>query len=356
MPPKHHHNPLAQIKHQPLVGGVKVCIGIGACALALVGFLWIGWTPSAPGKLATGVTFSIPYAEELHLNWRETLTALLDDMHVRLFRIPAYWSEVEPEDGSYDWSQLDYQLDEIAARNGKVILGVGAKLPRWPECWIPPWAIHKGLAGEREARLEFIATVVERYRNHPAVDMWQVENEPMFDFGLCPAPSRGFLKQEMALVHSLDIRHPVSTTDSGELSDWIRAGSLVDMLGVSAYRTVKTFWGETWQYSFIPTYWYARRAELLKPFIKKVYVSEFQMEPWSDRSLADTPIDDQTTFLSPQRMKNNFSYAERMGFDAVSFWGAEWWWWMKTQQGDSRYWDIAREFFAKHEHDGVKFP
>ena len=356
MPSKSPHNPLSHIKHTALVGGVTFCIVIGSCATALVAFMWVGWTPGSSQKLLPGVTFSIPYAEELHLNWRETLSALLDDMHVRLFRIPAYWSEIEPEEGTYDWSQMDYQLDAIAARNGKVILAVGAKLPRWPECWIPDWAIHKGLAGEREARLEFIAKVVSRYQNHPAVSLWQVENEPMFSFGLCPAPSRAFFKQEVALVHSIDIKHPVSTTDSGELSDWIRAGSLVDVLGVSTYRTVKTFWSATWQYNFIPVYWYARRAALLKPFVKKVYVSEFQMEPWSDRSLADTPIADQTSFMSPDRMQANFAYSERMGFDAVSYWGAEWWWWMKTQQGDSRYWDIAKDFFAKHQNDGVRFP
>lgn len=351
-----HRHPFSHIKHSALAGGVKFCIAVGAIAIGLAAFLWVGWTPSSAQALVPGITFSVPYAEELNINWRETLTALLDDMHVRLFRIPAYWSEIEPEEDVYNWSTIDYQLDEIAARQGKVILGVGAKLPRWPECWIPDWAIHKGLAGEREARLKFIANTVTRYQNHPAVAMWQVENEPIFSFGLCPEPNRNFLKQEVALVHQLDIKHPVSTTDSGELSDWIRAGSLVDILGVSTYRTVKTAWNGTWQYNFIPTYWYARRAALLRPFVKRVYVSEFQMEPWSDRSLADTPIAEQTSFLSPERMRANFAFSERMDFSAVNYWGAEWWWWMKTQQGDSRYWDIAKGFFAKHEHDGVSFP
>ncbi|MFA5129589.1 MAG: beta-galactosidase [Patescibacteria group bacterium] len=344
------------VQKQPLPIGIKICIGFGACIAMIAGFLWIGITPSAPGTLDAGVTFSIPYAEELHLNWRETLTATLDDLHVRLFRIPAYWSVVEPNEGQYDWSTIDYQMDEIAARHGQVILGVGAKLPRWPECWIPDWAIHKGLIGEREARLQYIEQTVLRYRDHKALAMWQVENEPLFKFGLCPQPSMSFLKQEVDLVRRLDIHHPISSTDSGELSDWIRVGSLVDHLGVSTYRVVKTFWGATWEYNFLPTYWYARRADLIRAFVQDVYVSEFQMEPWSDHSLQDTPIAQQVSFFGPDRMQKNFAYAERMGLDSVSFWGVEWWYWMKTQQHDPRYWNIAKIFFARHADDIVSFP
>ncbi len=319
----------------------------GGIVLFFFGFLWIG-LPSAPKTLSSaGVTFSIPYAEELGLNWREVLAASLDDLKIRTFRIPAYWNRVEPQRDQFNWLELDYQMNEIGARGGKVVLAVGAKLPRWPECWIPDWASQRGKEGEKEARMNYIRAVVERYKSHYALASWQVENEALFQFGICPKPDRKLLKEEIALVRSLDINHPIATTDSGELSTWLSAGSLVDRLGISTYRVVKASWGGNWDYTFIPTYWYARHALLVRPWVKDVYVSEFQMEPWVETSIPKTPIAEQTNFFSPERMERHFAFAERMGFDDVSFWGVEWWWWMKVKQGDDRFWEIAKTFFAR---------
>lgn len=321
---------------------------IGAVLLFLIGFLWIGLPSKTPEPITVGVTFSIPYAKELGLNWRETLTATLDDLGVRTFRIPAYWSEIEKTEGKYDWSEIDYQMNEIALRNGKVVLAVGAKLPRWPECWIPTWALRKSEKGERDARLAYLTTAVERYKNHPALKGWQVENEAMFDFGVCPKPNKDFLKQEISLVKQLDATHLVSTTDSGELALWTTVGSLVDRLGVSTYRLVRSSNGMVWKYSFLPTYWYSRRALLINPIVKDVYISEFQMEPWGTESLAITPIAEQVGFFSHKLMLENFDYAEKMHISEVHFWGVEWWWWMKTKNNDSFFWDAAKNFFVRH--------
>jgi GH35 family endo-1,4-beta-xylanase len=239
-------------------------------------------------------------------------------------------------------------MDEIALRDGSVILAVGAKLPRWPECWIPQWASHQSKRGEREARLKYIQETVNRYKDHSALTAWQVENEALFPFGVCPKPSRSFLKQEIELVRQLDIRHPINTTDSGELSTWLLVGSLVDRLGISTYRIVTTFWGATWEYTWIPPYWYARRATLVKPFVKDVYVSEFQMEPWAEDSLTVTPLSEQFETFSIKQMERNFTFAERMRFNEIYFWGVEWWWWMKVKHNDDRYWNVAKSFFQVH--------
>lgn len=326
-----------------------VLIPIGGMVMLLIAFLWIG-RPSmqTKGAIKAGVTFSVPYAKELGLNWRELLTAMLDDLGVRHYRIPAYWSIIEPIRDEYNWSEIDYQMDEIAIRDGNVILAVGAKLPRWPECWIPQWALYQSKRGEREARLRYIQATVNRYKDHSALAAWQIENEALFPFGVCPKPSRSFLKQEIELVRQLDIRHPITTTDSGELSAWFLVGSLVDRLGISTYRIVTTFWGATWEYTFIPPYWYARRATLLKPFIKDVYVSEFQMEPWAEDSLTVTPLREQFETFSVRQMERNFSFAERMRFNEIYFWGVEWWWWMKVKHDDGRYWETAKSFFQVH--------
>lgn len=318
---------------------------IGFVVLLFFAFLWIDIPRKTKAPIKKGVTFSVPYAKELGINWREALGAILDDLGIRYFRIPVYWSLVEPEEDAYDWSDIDFQLNEIAERDGHVILAIGAKLPRWPECWIPDWALHKGVQGEREARLDYIRKAVERYKDHHALEAWQVENEALFQFGICPKPSRAFLKQEIELVRKLDIAHPITTTDSGELSTWIRVGSLVDRLGISTYRVVRTFWGAAWHYTFIPPYWYAKRALLVKSIGKNVYVSEFQMEPWVDDSVTETPLQRQFETFNIEQMGRNFEYAERMRFDEIYFWGVEWWWWMKVRQRDDRFWNEAKAFF-----------
>jgi hypothetical protein len=329
---------------------VKIIAGI-ICAIliTLIGFLWIGTSRLTPGHLNAGVTFSVPYAKELGINWREALTAILDDLHVKSFRIPAYWSEIQPTQHTFLWTDLDFQMNEIAQRNGRVTLVVGAKVPRWPECWMPEWTKQKSRNGERASRLKYIEEVVNRYKDHPALSYWQVENEALFNFGICPKPSIFFLRDEIQLVRSLDPNHDVATTDSGELSFWTLSGSLVDRLGVSAYRRVRTPWAGTWEYNFIPTYWYARRALLVSHWVKNIYISEFQMEPWTDDPISATPVQTQLEFFDLPEMKEHFAFAERMQIHEINFWGVEWWWWMKTAQGDSRFWDEAKIFFEKHQ-------
>src|SRR5665647_2108102 len=87
-----------------------------------------------------GVTFSYRYAQDIGLNWQETFTAILDDLKIKKIRIPIYWDLTEPKDGTYDFSAVDWQLQEAAKRNADIILVVGQKVPRWPECAIPEWA------------------------------------------------------------------------------------------------------------------------------------------------------------------------------------------------------------------------
>src|SRR3989344_941767 len=181
----------------PLV--LRVLFILGIPVLGVVLFLWVGVSQKT-SAIQPGVTFSQIHASSLNLNWRETLTAILDDLGVRRFRIPVYWSVVEPRQGSYDWSSIDFQMDEIARRDGKVLLAIGLKLPRWPECWMPEWVKKLSTEDEHTARMAYLTATIERYKNHPALKAWQVENEASFPFGVCPPPSRAFHKKEIAHV------------------------------------------------------------------------------------------------------------------------------------------------------------
>jgi hypothetical protein len=333
---------------------LRVAFILGIPLLGVLAFLWIGIPTKTKTSLEPGVTFSQTYAASINLNWREALTAVLDDLGVRRFRIPVYWSVVEPSRGNYDWSSIDFQMDEIARRNGTVLLAIGLKLPRWPECWMPEWAKTLPTDQEHAARLAYLTAAVERYKNHPALQAWQVENEARFPFGICPPPSHAFHQQEIAHVSTLDPSHEVVTTDAGEMSTWIPTGRLVERLGVSVYRVVRFPWGSIWTYDWIPPYWYARRAVLVKPWVKEVFVSEFQMEPWLEKGVLETDIETQKQTFDLDRMHKNFSFAERMRMSEIYFWGVEWWWWMKTQQGDPTFWDQAKEFFQHHQNSPTK--
>src|SRR3990172_402270 len=68
-----------------------------------------------------GATFSTVYADDLAIDWREAYTAMLEDLGVRRLRLPAYWSRIEPEPGVFDFSELDWQLEQADRRGAKVI-------------------------------------------------------------------------------------------------------------------------------------------------------------------------------------------------------------------------------------------
>ncbi len=298
-----------------------------------------------------GVTWSRQYAQELGLDPDRALTSALNDIGIQRFRIPAYWGLLEIEPGQWDFSSLDRDIEEIGKRGGQVILAIGEKLPRWPECWGPVWWKKLPREAQRPLTLKYLKTVIERYRDNKTVVAWQVENEPHFRYGDCPAPDVAFFKQEKKLVRGLDPSRPIFTTDSGELSLWLGLGESVDRLGVSVYRVVRNPFFKNWNFTYwwIPPYFYNRKATLLRPFgVKEIYVSEFQMEPWSHRSLRETPLDDQLTTMDLARMKSNFSFAERMGMPAIDFWGIEWWYWMKEKQNHPEFVDEAKKFWKDH--------
>ena len=129
-------------------------------------------------ELKYGVTFSEKQAIELGLEPREVFVSILDDLKVRRLRLAAYWDEVEPKKDAYDWEFLDWMINEAAKRDTEIILAIGGRLPRWPECHFPVWAEALSEA-EREKEISvLLADVVNRYKNISQIVAWQVENEP----------------------------------------------------------------------------------------------------------------------------------------------------------------------------------
>ena len=292
-----------------------------------------------------GATFSTKYAESLGIDWRAAYVASLDDLGIREFRIPAYWDRTEPVKDNYNFSDLDFQLDQAAARHAKVLLAVGRKLPRWPECHEPDWVHALNDDDQREVELmAYLKAVILRYKNHPAVYALQVENEPFFPFGNCPKIFRaGILSREIAWVRGLDATHQVVVTDSGEWSPWVNIAPFADIIGVSMYRESWNNWFGRVYFPIGPGY-YQAKADLVHDIGKQVFVTELQVEPWGPLSVQQMTLDQMHQYFPLSKMFDNISFARKVGFDKVYVWGIEWWYRVR-ELGDSTYWDRGREIF-----------
>ena len=325
---------------------IWILYGVGIVSFLLLLFLFVG-RPKLTENPEYGVTFSRTYAEDLGLDPNEVLLATLNDLEIKRLRIPAYWAFLEPRQDWWDFSSLDRQIDTIEKNDGKIILAIGEKAPRWPECWAPDWWKRLPREEQKERTLLYLETVVTRYRDRSSIIAWQVENEPHFKYGDCPRPDLGFFKEEVKHVKKADPTRPVMTTDSGELSLWVTFGKSIDALGISTYRVVQNPLIGTWHYWFIPPYTYARKAALVSAFRPdNIYVSEFQMEPWSNKPLPETPLSDQMRTFNLEQMQKNLWYAERMRISPVDFWGVEWWYWMK-ENNRPEFWNEMKKFLTK---------
>lgn len=320
---------------------------LGIVVLLVLGFLFIGKQPSIAGH-DYGMTFSRVYArDDLKLDPNAVLDAAIHDLHIDRFRIPVYWKFVEPTKGEWDFTDIDHDIKTVTGNGAYVVIALGEKVPRWPECWTPDWWKKLPTDQQQAETLNYLQTIVERYRDNPRVIGWQVENEPHFEYGDCPKTDPDFHRQEIALVRKVDPYRHVYTTDSGELSLWTSFGSSIDQLGVSVYRVVRSPLFGTWSYWFLPPGFYKAKADLLRPFgVPPIYVSEFQMEPWNNKPLLDTPIDDQLKTFDINRMRANIQFAKHMGISTIDFWGVEWWYWMKTTQKHPEFWEEAKTIWA----------
>ena len=314
--------------------------------LLVIGFFFVGSPPRAE-KIVWGVNFSQKHAEGLGLDWQQTYSALIDDLGAKNIKLATYWDLIEKEEGNYDFTDLDSQIGEAEQKEVSLLLVIGMKSPRWPECHIPEWA--KGLNKEEQQKniLELLEETVLRYSSSPAVTMWQIENEPFFPFGECPWVDKEFLKEEVELVKSLDKeKRPVLISDSGEGSFWIQAAKLGDIVGTTMYRKVWFRQLEVYvTYPLRPVF-YARKAEIIeKLFGKEVICVELQAEPWGPELLYTSPLSEQEKTMNLEQFQKNIEFARRTGFDRFYLWGAEWWYWMKEKQEQPAIWQEAERLF-----------
>jgi len=314
--------------------------------LIIICYFFVGF-PKPKKDIIWGVNFSQKQAQNFGMDWKEVYLAILNDLGVRNIKLAIYWDFIEKEEGKYYFDDLDWQIQQAEEKGAKLLLVLGMKVPRWPECHQPRWAENQKSNIKNQKLLEYVEKIVNRYKNSPAVWAWQAENESFFSFGECPEFDKGLFEKEIALVRALDSqKRPVIISDSGEFSLWYRAAKYGDIIGVTIYK--KAWFSEFKSYINypFPPVFYQRKAQLIKNiFGKDVICVELQAEPWGPKLLYDLPLEEQEKTMNLEQFQKNIEFAKKTGLKEFYLWGAEWWYWNKEKQNKPEIWQEAKKLF-----------
>ncbi|MEA3489268.1 MAG: beta-galactosidase [Candidatus Omnitrophota bacterium] len=338
-------------------------------------FVVLKCAPGIADQVRIGTTYSRRQCEYLGIDWKKTYIAILDT-GFDIIRLGAYWDEIEKKKGEYDFSRLDWEINEARRKNIPVILAVGMKAPRWPEYYIPEWVIEKthpaygaNLAKNvylKEKTLDFIEKVVTRYGGEPIVQYWQVENEPLNRIGSYKwYIGRSFLKQEVEFVRKLDGKgRPIILTVATYPNRFLRffeelstpqdpvkeCLELCDIIGINIYPTFgyKFLWFNIY-FNTTPggrEKYFSKLLKRIRNKRKKVWITELQAEPWEPGHLVYKEKDPPPTGM-PETMEESFREFRDMGVDTVLLWGAEYWRFRAVRYGDTEWERTVRNLLGR---------
>lgn len=319
-------------------------------ALVAVFFLWLlfNWpVKKSDQKALLGITFSHLYAQDLGLDWKKAYVKILDELGIERLRLPAYWSEIEKQPGKYDFSDLDWQIQQAEKRNIDVILAFGIKVPRWPECFVPEF-YHQDKTVRETALLEYEKVLLERYKGSSAIEIWQVENEPFLPFGDCPAGfvDEEIMDREIAQTKKIDQQRDILTTDSGEMGLWYRAAGKGDLFGTTLYKTIYQKKVGYFEYPIGPNFFRVKKW-LVEKFTgqKNFMICELQGEPWGPAWVGEMSLEEQYKTMNAEKLEEMVVFAEKTNISPIYLWGAEWWYWLKEEKGEGAVWAAAKNLF-----------
>ena len=302
--------------------------------------------------MQVGVTFIPRYATYLGVNPKQTLDAILADFRPTHVRLVSYWDDIEKTPGVFDFNQLDWQFQKVEQSGAKVTLAIGLRQPRWPECHMPKWQLNQPKDAWYPDLKKVMTATVERYRDHPALESYQLENEFFLSvFGECPDFTRDRLIEEFNIVKTLDPNTPIIVSRSNNAIGFPLYQPTPDEFGVSVYKRVwdRTLTKRYVEYPF-PAWFYGFLAGGGKILTgKDMIIHELQAEAWvpDGYSIKSAPVDELYKSMNPERLANRFVYARGTGIKRIDLWGAEWWYAMKVNRGEPGLWNTAAAEFAK---------
>lgn len=302
--------------------------------------------------LTLGVSFIPDYAQSLGVEPQQTMDALLG-IGVRNFRLVSYWSDGEPTRGTYDFSQLDWEFAKAEQAQAKVILTVGLRQPRWPECHAPKWIDTSQPVGNWQPELEkYMQAVVQRYRHSPALASYQLENEYFLKgFGTCTNFDRSRLVSEYNLVKKLDPAHQIIVGRSNNALGFPVGQPQPDEFSISVYKRV---WDASVSHRYLeypyPAWFYGFLAGVQKIFLHRDMITgELQAEAWppNGRDITATSLAEQNKSLDAARLKDRFDYGKATGMRGIYLWGGEYWYYRLQVLHDPSLWNAAAKEFRQ---------
>jgi len=297
-----------------------------------------------------GVSFIADYAQYLGEDPHQVYSAILNDLHVKHVRLVSYWADIEPTQGSYDFSELDYEMSQAKTHGTYVTLAIGLRQPRWPECHPPSWVDTSKAESTWEPQLDvYMTAVINRYKNYPNLQSYQLENEFFNAFGGCNNYDRARLDRELALVKKLDPNHPVIITRSDNYAGFSLRKPLPDIIGISVYRRVwnTVLWHRYFQYPF-PSWYYGFLAGTQQILTGKPSVlHELQTEPWPPRgqNILQTSLAEQNKTFDAARLQSTVKFGKQTGLKNIDLWGAEYWYYRAHTLHDPSVWNTAKTIF-----------
>jgi len=315
--------------------------------------------------------------------WQESLKAEADS-GVSTVRLSHPWDLVEPEQGKFNWKELDEAITICEQAGVEIVLCIGVKSPRYPEYHPPGWIkaeVEKRLKPKptdelkiaipdqlkkqidelqqlvkkdpndkalldqleevneqlnmvmaatpkaRDAIKRYLTAAVIRYRDRASIKVWQVENEPL-TFTRPMALSQ--VKEEIELVRSLDSKkRPILVTTWTAVdvppewsAGWTTAVEQIIPLGdiVGFDCYIKSHEWETQE-----GHW-----QLVKQWMasarkqgKKVWITEWQAEPWEEGQKMDFKDPYGNKSFNPKLYEDTFQLALRLKPDKILLWGEE---------------------------------
>lgn len=321
------------------------------------------WTTkaSSPEKVEYGVTFSYPFAQALGLDWHKAYQELLREAGLQHLRLPVYWDQVEPIQGQYRWSVLDWQLEQAALAKVKVLLILGHRASRYPECYMPAWVQQYDTVAFKDALLQLVKAAVEHFQQFDAVEAWQLENEPFAShWGLGCHNVTALLNDEIQVVKENDAsqRPTVLTYFNApwflgqhrnvlKLNSDVIAATVFDKIWVAAAAGFNQWRLQTAIFNGYAKILHlgaaspvslAYQKHLAQQRHKDLWVVELQAEPWGPDSITHMSRQEASQSMNPHQLAWLDAFVRSNGVSRVYFWGVEWIL-SQRQRGDDRMWN-----------------
>lgn len=332
-------------------------IGIGIGAILFIILVWYTLTHPEPTlqhkEPLWGFSYSPKQAERWNLDWKESYVFLLDELRPQSIRIPLYWDETEKEPGVLSFERVEFLLREAKKRNIPVVLNIGYRVFRYPECHVPEWVQQRTPQQFEEALLSYLGHVINYLSKSTlkgTLEAIQIENEARNELQKqCPPTPYTLLEKEVVIVKDTFPDMPVVLTWAGDLppSDYktyIRYGDIVAAsFFPRRWNHVLYLYDEVFSWGILSIRHIGRERAAAESIGKQFWISEFEAEPWGEENETATP----ERITRYKKLLDSFGGTER-----VYLWGAEWWAW-KAKQGDTRILSFIKEL-TKGNKEGVE--